>query len=115
MIDSRVVGDLIDPGGEFELGSIASKRVIDLDKNLLRQIQSRLVIADHSIDVGGYGTLIATHEFLEASFAAVDGARHQIAIVRGAKVLNKNRSCRGHSCIHIQGFYVTKTRIVSLG
>src|SRR5438046_4923297 len=94
MIDCGVVRNLVNPRRKFKFGSITRKRDVNLDKNFLRQTQRRIVIAHHPIDVGRDGPLITAHQFLEASFAARQRARDQLAIGQRAWF------CYSNYCAH---------------
>src|SRR5918912_1920264 len=78
--------NLINPGGEFEFRAVAFERAIDLNEDLLRQIQCRVVVAHHAIDVGGDWPLVTAHEFIEPVLAPLYGACDQIAIGCGAQI-----------------------------
>src|SRR5437016_12146206 len=95
MIDCGVVRYLVNPRRKLKFGSIARKRVVSLNKNFLRQIQRRIVIAHHTIDVGRNGALITAHQFLEASFAARQRADDQFAIGQ------RTRFCQRNYCAHL--------------
>src|ERR1051326_2304444 len=84
MIDSRVVRDFVNPGGELEFLAVAAERAVNLDKDLLSEIEGRLVVADHAVDVGRDGAPVAAYKFFKTSLDAADGSGHELAV-----------SCRG--------------------
>src|SRR6185369_4268794 len=86
VVDGRVVGNFVNPGRKLELGAVATERAVNLDEDFLGQVEGRFVIADHAVNVGGNRTLVATHEFLEASFNATDGSGDEIAVGSGGQV-----------------------------
>src|SRR5687767_5964328 len=67
MINRSVVCNLVDPGREFELRTVARKRSVNLDEDFLRQIKRGIVVSHHSIDEGGDGALVSIHQFLKTS------------------------------------------------
>src|SRR3712207_1803614 len=83
VVDGGVVRDAVNPRRELELGAVARERAVDLDEDFLRQIERRVVVADHAVDVGRDGALVAAHKLREALLAARDGARHQLGVGGG--------------------------------
>src|SRR6266436_966801 len=98
MIDRGVVRNLVDPGGEFELRAITRQRVIYLNKNFLCQVERRVIIADHAIDVGCDGPLVSAHQLLERRFPSGQGTLNQFAIGQGANFSNRNRCAHRCNC-----------------
>ena len=80
MIDSCVVGDFVYPGRKLEFRAIAPQRVVNLDKDFLGQVERRVVIANHAIDVSGDGSLIAAYQLFKTGFAASKRALNQLAV-----------------------------------
>jgi hypothetical protein len=94
VVNGRVVRDAVNPGRELVLGAVATERVVDLDEDLLREVERRVVVADHAVDVGHDGALIAAHQLFEAVLATREGAHDQLGISRRG-------DCRGNSvCVH---------------
>ena len=51
MVDGCVVRNLVDPGGEFEFGAVATEGAVNLDEDLLGKVERGFVVADHAVDV----------------------------------------------------------------
>src|SRR5687768_7402166 len=48
VIDRGIVRDAIEPGRKFVFGTVTGKRIVDLYKNFLRNVERRFVVTEHS-------------------------------------------------------------------
>ncbi len=99
MVDRGVVSDAIDPRRELILGAVLGQGVIDLDEDFLRNVESRIVIAEHPKYIAGDRPLVTSDEFFETVLAAGDRLCNQIEVGKGGFILK----CYG--CHLIKGSY----------
>src|SRR6476646_4379379 len=82
VIDGRVVGDLENPGREFELGTIGVDRVKCLDEGLLGQILRQLPVSNHAEKEGEHRPLVAADQFPVRSLLAGTCPEHHLLVAQ---------------------------------
>ena len=80
VVDGGVVGYSIKPGREFIFGTVFSKRIVNFNKNFLRDVQRGFIVTQHAKDITGDRPLIPPNEFLETIDTTPNGDRDQLAI-----------------------------------
>src|SRR5215510_13670415 len=91
MIDRCIVRNLVNPRRELELWPVARKRCINLDENFLRQVQRRIVITHHAVDVCRNWALVTTHQLFETILTPGQRTLHKFAV--GQRVCQCDRVC----------------------
>ena len=71
-----------EPGRELVLWVISIERLVDLDKNLLRQIMGISLIMEQAKEKIDQSSLIALDEFTELLLVAVQNGRNQLYVRR---------------------------------
>jgi hypothetical protein len=79
-VDARVLGDLVDPRLEGDLGLVGAHPPQRRHEDFLRDVLGAAVVTDHPLDVGGDPSLVALVERLERALVARAGRAHERVI-----------------------------------
>src|SRR6266850_6804158 len=91
MIYCRIMRNLVDPRGKLKLSSIARQRAIDLYENLLGQIQRRVIISNHPVDISRDWALIASDQFFKTALDPGNRGGDQVTVGCRTEILQQNR------------------------